>query len=55
MRRDIWTSHADTFASIVYYLVSHGWRADDPWGGEVRVTPAVAKRAAARILADRIG
>jgi membrane-bound lytic murein transglycosylase B len=25
-RRDIWTSHADTFASIANYLKGHGWR-----------------------------
>ncbi len=44
-RRDIWTSPADTFASIANYLVSHGWQGDDPWGREVRVAPAAAERA----------
>ena len=45
-RRDIWTSHADTFASIANYLKGHGWRGDEPWGFEVRVSPAAAKRIA---------
>jgi membrane-bound lytic murein transglycosylase B len=44
-RRDIWTSHADTFASIANYLRANGWRGD--WGREVRVTPPVLKRVAA--------
>ena len=34
-RRDIWTSVADTLASIASYLRGHGWRADEPWGREV--------------------
>jgi membrane-bound lytic murein transglycosylase B len=48
-RRDIWTSHADTFASIANYLVGHGWFPDQPWGREVRVTSAVAERIAQTI------
>jgi membrane-bound lytic murein transglycosylase B len=44
-RRDIWTSPADTFASIANYLASHGWRRDAPWGHEVQVGAAAAKRA----------
>ena len=36
-RRDIWTSPADTLASIANYLRGHGWRADEPWGREVVV------------------
>jgi membrane-bound lytic murein transglycosylase B len=51
-RRDIWMSAADTFASIANYLVSHGWQGDEPWGREVRVTPAAAERAA-RALGTR--
>jgi membrane-bound lytic murein transglycosylase B len=43
-RRDIWTSHADTFASIANYLARHGWRGDETWGHEVRVPPAAAGR-----------
>ena len=34
-RRDIWTSPADTLASIANYLRGHGWRADETWGREV--------------------
>jgi membrane-bound lytic murein transglycosylase B len=37
-RRDIWTSHTDTFASIANCLKGHGWRGDEPWGFEVRVS-----------------
>lgn len=36
-RRDIWTSAADTFASIGNYLRAHGWRGNE-WGHEVRAT-----------------
>ena len=51
-RRDIWASPADTFASIANYLASHGWRADEPWGREVRLTPTIAQHAA-RTLGTR--
>jgi membrane-bound lytic murein transglycosylase B len=34
-RRDIWTSHADVFASIANYLKQHGWRKGESWGREV--------------------
>jgi membrane-bound lytic murein transglycosylase B len=44
-RRDIWTSPADTFASIANYLARHGWRGEAPWGHEVQVSAAAAKRA----------
>jgi membrane-bound lytic murein transglycosylase B len=54
-RRDIWTSPADTFASIANYLVGHGWRPDEPWGREVRVTAVVAERIAGRIGARDSG
>ena len=40
-RRDIWTSHADVFASIAYYIQQHGWRNDVRWGREVLI-PAAA-------------
>jgi membrane-bound lytic murein transglycosylase B len=46
-RRDIWTSHADAFASMANYLKHHGWRGNETWGREVRVAPAAAKRIAA--------
>ena len=35
--RDIWSSNADTLASIANYFVLAGWRAGEPWG----VTAAV--------------
>jgi membrane-bound lytic murein transglycosylase B len=44
-RRDIWTSPADTLASIANYLRGHGWRADEPWGREVLVPKRVSVRA----------
>ncbi len=36
-RRDIWTSEADTLASIGNYLQAHGWRPNRDWGFEVTV------------------
>ena len=39
-RRDIWTSRADVFASMAYYLQQHGWTAGENWGREVKLTPA---------------
>ena len=41
-KRDIWTNHADVFASIANYLAKHGWRDDLTWGREVRLPPAIA-------------
>ena len=38
-RRDIWTSEADVFASIAYYLKRHGWRDDITWGRGVKLPP----------------
>jgi membrane-bound lytic murein transglycosylase B len=43
-RRDIWSTHADIFASIANYLKGHGWIANEAWGREVNVTTEVAKR-----------
>jgi peptidoglycan lytic transglycosylase B len=43
-RKDIWSTPDDIFASIANYLVGYGWTADEPWGREVRATPAVARR-----------
>jgi membrane-bound lytic murein transglycosylase B len=34
-RRDIWTSHADVFASSANYLRTVGWREDQTWGRPV--------------------
>lgn len=42
-RRDIWGSLPDIFASVAYYLQSHGWTAGYTWGREVRVPPALSK------------
>jgi membrane-bound lytic murein transglycosylase B len=44
-RRDIWTSPADTLASIADHLRGHGWPAHEPWGREVVVPGRVAVRA----------
>jgi membrane-bound lytic murein transglycosylase B len=41
-RRDIWTSHADVFASVAYYLQQHGWQMGRTWGREV-IIPAAAR------------
>lgn len=36
-RRDIWASKPDVFASVAYYLQSHGWKTGNAWGTEVRI------------------
>ena len=36
---DLWNRRDDVFASIANYLARLGWRADQPWGVEVRVPP----------------
>ena len=46
-RRDIWTSQADVFASVAYYMQQHGWTAGRTWGREVRIPDAVKEEAAA--------
>jgi membrane-bound lytic murein transglycosylase B len=51
-RRDIWTSAADTFASIANYLAGHGWKADEPWGHEVQA-PLGSEQRAARAFGRR--
>jgi membrane-bound lytic murein transglycosylase B len=53
-KRDIWSTPADVFASIANYLKGHGWAADQDWGREVAVTPAIASRIA-RDVAPRAG
>ncbi len=39
-RVDIWTSDADTLASIANYFANAGWRPGQPWGLAVSVPPA---------------
>ncbi|HSK09684.1 MAG TPA: lytic murein transglycosylase [Vicinamibacterales bacterium] len=41
-RRDIWTSRADTFASIANYLQQHGWTKGERWGRAVRLPAKMA-------------
>jgi membrane-bound lytic murein transglycosylase B len=41
-RRDIWSTAPDVFASIANYLKGHGWKPGEPWGREVKVSPAAA-------------
>jgi membrane-bound lytic murein transglycosylase B len=53
-KRDIWSTPADVFASIANYLKGHGWTANQNWGREVAVSPAVASRIA-RDVAPRTG
>ncbi len=48
-RRDIWRSAPDVFASIANYLKGKGWVAGQPWGREVRVSGAAARRVAATV------
>jgi lytic murein transglycosylase len=46
-RADIWTSQADTLASIANYFTNAGWRPGQPWGFAVGV-PAGFDRSAIR-------
>lgn len=45
-RRDIWSSHADVFASIANYLSQNGWKQGERWGREVTIPSGVAARVA---------
>ncbi|WP_292905649.1 lytic transglycosylase domain-containing protein [Niveispirillum sp.] len=36
-KRDIWTTHADVFASTANYLATVGWKTDQTWGRAVRL------------------
>jgi membrane-bound lytic murein transglycosylase B len=47
--RDIWSNHADVFASIANYLKAYGWDGEATWGRQVRVPGPVAE------LAERAG
>ena len=46
-RRDIWSSQADVFASIAFYLQEHGWTAGATWGREVSIPTVLRERALA--------
>ena len=43
-KRDIWSSHADVFASIAYYLQQHGWNNAQTWGREVTVPEGITEK-----------
>lgn len=47
--RDIWTNHADVFASIANYLKAYGWDGDATWGRQVKLPAPVAQ------IAERAG
>ena len=49
-RADIWTSDADTLASIAAYFVDAGWRAGQPWGVAVGVPSSFDRSAIANRL-----
>ena len=36
-KKDIWSNHLDVFASIAFYLKSHGWDNTKTWGRQVLV------------------
>lgn len=40
-RRDIWTTHADVFASAANYLATVGWKTDQTWGRAVRLPKGI--------------
>jgi membrane-bound lytic murein transglycosylase B len=50
-RKNIWTSQADVFASVAYYLQQNGWRDGYTWGREVRIPDDA--RSAANAVATR--
>ena len=51
---DIWTSPADTLASIGNYFTSAGWRPGEPWGLAVSVPPGVDRGAVrSRLISPR--
>lgn len=44
-RADIWTSEADTLASIAAYFVDAGWRRGRPWGVPASAAPFLDRQA----------
>ena len=53
MRRDIWTTREDVFASAANYLASIGWKHGEGWGRQVRLPPGFDAAAAAKEEAPR--
>ena len=51
-RRDIWKSTPDTLASMANYLKGFGWKRDETWGREVKVS-AAAREAIAESIPKR--
>ncbi len=41
---DLWKSHADIFASTANFLASIGWKANQPWGVEVKIPEKLDKK-----------
>jgi membrane-bound lytic murein transglycosylase B len=54
-RRDIWTSAADTFASMANYLRRFGWERGSDWGREVAMTAATRARLIREVPARATG
>jgi membrane-bound lytic murein transglycosylase B len=53
-RVDIWSSHADTLASIGNYFANAGWRPGQPWGFAVSVPPTFDRsQITSRLLSPR--
>ena len=53
-RADIWTSQADTLASIGNYFANAGWRPGQPWGIAVTVPPGLERsQIANRLISPR--
>ena len=53
--RDIWKSNPDALASIANYLKGHGWKGDETWGREVRVSAPVLEQITATIPKRTMG
>ena len=52
-KKDIWNDHNDIFASIAYYLKSHGWDNTRTWGREVIIPKALIKNKDNLILKNK--
>ena len=42
--RDIWQNQTDVFASIANYIAAEGWRDDQTWGREVKLTKRMSPK-----------